>query len=47
MAKCCKLYSLIYDPDEKMWIFGFSFGVCSTELHNLMSSLEYLMSNKR
>ena len=45
--KCCKLYSLICDPDEKMWIFGFFPGVCSTELRNLVSSLEYLVSNGR
>ena len=32
---------------EKMWIFGFSLGVCSTELRNLVSSLEYLVSNER
>ena len=30
-----------------MWIFGFSLGVCSTELCNLVSSLEYLVSNGR
>jgi len=45
--KCCKLYPLICDPDEKMWIFGFSLGACSTELRNLGSSLEYLVSNGR
>ena len=45
MAKCCKLISLICDPDEKIWIFRFSLGVCSTELFNLASSLEYLVSN--
>ena len=45
--KCCKLYSFICDPDEKMWIFGFSLGVCSTKLHNLVSSLKYLVSNGR
>ena len=47
MAKFCKLYSLICDPDGKMWIFGFSHGVCSIELRNLVSSLEYLVSNRR
>jgi len=31
----------------KMWIFGFFHGVCSTELRNLVSSLEYFMSNER
>ena len=30
-----------------MWIFGFSLGVCSMELRNLVSSLEYLVSNGR
>ena len=30
-----------------MWIFGFSLGVCSTELRNLVSYLEYLVSNGR
>ena len=30
-----------------MWILGFSPGVCSTELRNLVSSLEYLVSNGR
>ena len=30
-----------------MWIFGFSLGVCPTELHNLVFPLEYLVSNKR
>jgi len=35
------------DPDGKIWIFGFSLGVCSTELRNLVSSLEYLVSNGR
>ena len=47
MVKCCKLYSLIRDPDGKMWIFEFSLGVCSTELRSLVSSLEYLVSNGR
>ena len=47
MVKCCKLYSLIYDPDGKMWIFGFSPGVCPTELCNLVFSLECLVSNGR
>ena len=42
---CCKLYSLICNPDLKMWIFRFSLGVCSTELRNLVSSLKYLVSN--
>ena len=32
---------------EKMWIFGFSLGVCPTELRNLVFSLEYLVSNGR
>ena len=31
----------------KMWIFGFSLGVCPTEPRNLVSSLKYLMSNGR
>ena len=30
-----------------MWIFRFSLGVCSTELSNLVSFLEYLVSNGR
>ena len=30
-----------------MWIFGFSHGVSPTELRNLVSSLEYLVSNGR
>jgi len=30
-----------------MWVFGFSHGVCPTELRNLVSSLEYLVSNRR
>ena len=30
-----------------MWIFEFSLGVCSTELHSLVSFLEYLGSNGR
>ena len=30
-----------------MWIFGFSLGVCSMELHDLVSFLEYLVSNGR
>ena len=47
MAKCCKLYFLICDPDGKMWIFGFSHGVCPMELRNLVSSLEHLVSNER
>ena len=42
-----KLYSLIYDPDGKMWILEFSLGVCSTKLRSLVSSLEYLVSNGR
>ena len=45
--KCYKLYPLICDPDEKIWIFGFSLGVCPTKLRNLVSSLEYLVSNER
>ena len=32
---------------EKIWIFGFSLGVCSTGTRNLVSSLEYLVSNGR
>ena len=47
MAKCCKLYSLICDPDRIMLIFLFSLGMCSTELRNLVSSLKYLVSNGR
>ena len=31
----------------KMWIFGFSPGMCPTEWRNLVPSLEYLMSNGR
>jgi len=31
----------------KMWISGFSPRVCPTELRNLVSSLEYLVSNGR
>ena len=34
-------------PMAKMWIFGFSPGVCPTELCNLVSSLECLVSSKR
>ena len=45
--ECCKLYSLIYDPNGKMWIFEFFLGVCSMELHSLVSSHEYLLSNSR
>ena len=30
-----------------MWIFGFSLGLCPTELRNLVFSLEYLVSNVR
>ena len=33
--------------DGKMWIFGFSLRVCLTEQCNLVSSLEYLVSNGR
>ena len=40
-------YALICDPNEKIWIFGFSLGVCSTELRNLVSSLEHLVSDGR
>ena len=29
---------------ENLWIFELSLGVCSTELRNLVSSLEYLVS---
>ena len=32
---------------KKIWIFEFSLRVCSTELHSLVSSLEYLVSNGR
>ena len=46
-SEYCKLYSLIYDPDEKMWIFEFSLGVCSTEQHDFVHSLGYLVSNER
>ena len=45
--ECCKLYSLIYDPNGKMWIFEFSLEMCSTELRSLVSSLEYLVYNGR
>ena len=31
----------------KMWIFGFSPGVCLTEPSNLVFSLECLVSNRR
>ena len=31
----------------KLWIFGFSPGVCPTELRNLVFSLECLVSNGR
>ena len=31
---------------EKIWIFGFSPGLCSMELRNLVSSLEDLVSNE-
>jgi len=31
----------------KMWIFGFSPGVCPTEPSNLVFSLEWLVSNER
>ena len=41
------MYSLIYDPDGKMWIFEFSLGVCPMELRSLVSSLGYLVSNRR
>ena len=47
MAKMLKALSLICDPDGKIWIFGFSLGVCPTELRNLMFSLECLVSNGR
>ena len=47
MVKCCKLYSLICDPDGKIWIFEFFLGVCSTELRSLVSSLGNLVSNGR
>ena len=46
-SECCKLYSLIYDPNEKIWIFEFSLGVCSMELCSLVTSLGYLVSNER
>jgi len=32
---------------EKMWIFGFSPGMCPTKLSNLVSSLGYLVSNRK
>ena len=32
---------------EKIWIFEFSLGVCSTEHHDLVHSLRYLVSNGR
>ena len=47
ISECCKIYSLIYDPDGKMWIFEFFLEVCSTELHSLVSSLGHLVSNER
>ena len=43
--KCCKLYSLIYDPDGKMWIFEFFPGVCPMEPSNLVSYFGCLVSN--
>jgi hypothetical protein len=43
----CKLYSLICDPDVKMWIFEFSLVMCSTKSHSLVLSLGYLVSNGR
>ena len=46
-SECCKLYSLIYDTDRKIWIFEFSLGMCSTELRSLVSSFEYLVFNGR
>ena len=46
-SECCKLYSRIYDPNGKIWIFEFSHGVCSMELCSLVSSLGYLVSNGR
>jgi len=45
--ECCNLYSLIYDPDGRMWLFEFSHKVCSMEIRSLVSSLEYLVSNGR
>jgi hypothetical protein len=47
MQGYCKLYSLICDPDVKIWIFEFSLAVCSTESHGLVFSLGYLGSNGR
>ena len=34
-------------PLVEMWIFRFSLAVCSMEPRNLVSSLEYLVSNER
>ena len=45
--KCYKLYSLICDPEGKMWIFGFSLGVCPTGPCDLVFSFECLVSNGR
>ena len=47
MVKYCKLYSLICDPDGKIWIFGFFLGVCLTGPRNLVFSFECLVSNGR
>jgi hypothetical protein len=47
MVRMYKLYSLICDPDVKMWIFEFSLAVCSTESRSLVLSLRYLVSNGR
>jgi hypothetical protein len=44
---CCKLYSLICDPDVKMWIFVFFLAVCSTKSRSLVFSSGYLVSNER
>ena len=46
-SEWCKLYSLICDPDGKIWIFGFFPGVCPTEPSNLVFSLGCLVSNGR
>jgi hypothetical protein len=44
---CYKLYSVIYDPDVKMWIFEFSLVMCSMESHSLVLSLGYIVSSGR
>ena len=45
MTGSCRL--LCYRTDGKIWIFWFSLGMCSMELRNLVSFLEYLVSNER